>query len=127
MKEIFVSIVVWINRNNEVHLQTRNEEGLLNNFLEFPGGKIEKGELPIDAARREFIEETNYPLTESATLLHFKDYCYTYPDRKVKLHVFILKDDILEKQCNEWYPLEFSPRILKANEEIFNDLRTSQI
>ena len=47
--------VVIINEQNEV-LLVRNWAGTP--FLELPGGGIEHGEQPIDAARRELYEET---------------------------------------------------------------------
>lgn len=37
--------------------------------LNLPGGKIEEGESPTQAAEREFVEETGYLLVSSLTLL----------------------------------------------------------
>ena len=94
MKVLNVAIVVWINSKDKIYLQTRCEKGSLNGFLEFPGGKIEQGEDSMDAARREFCEETPFILSDAAILTLFNTYNYTYPDRKVSLNVYTLNDGV---------------------------------
>lgn len=122
MKTIEVALVIWLSKNNSFYLQTRSENGPLDQMLEFPGGKLEPNESPKEAAVREFEEETQFQLTPSHTLQPFKIYSYSYPDRTVKLHTFILRDEELEFKNKTWYKIKYSNDILAANEEIINDL-----
>lgn len=47
--------LVW--REGRVLIQRRPDEGLLGGLWEFPGGKVEPGETPAEAVRRELREE----------------------------------------------------------------------
>ena len=92
MKVTLVSIVIPVLLGPEgFHLwgQTRQEEGLLDGTWEFPGGKIEAGELPVEAAVRELAEEVGLKVG-SESLVNFKTYPYSYPDRRVVLHAHLL-------------------------------------
>lgn len=63
----------------------RPEEGLLGGLWEFPGGKVEAGETPADAARREVWEEHGLKvevLDEVATIQH------AYSHFRITLHLF---------------------------------------
>ncbi len=122
MKRVRVAIVIWLNSENKMFLQTRNEDGPLNGYLEFPGGKIEEGETPLEAAKREFLEETPFILSTKAEFTHLKSYQYDYSDRKVEIFTYVLRDTGAEEQCLEWYPPVFSDRILEANKIIIEDL-----
>ena len=54
--------------------------------FEFPGGKIEEGESPQMALRRELIEEMNYEINvgrEITTVVH------TYPNFEISLTAFL--------------------------------------
>lgn len=76
-------------RGREVLLRPRAERGPLAGAWEFPGGKIEPGEEPLQAAIRELREETG--LTGGrweALCVH----AYDYPDRRVRLHAFVVRD-----------------------------------
>lgn len=65
MKKKYTGVVV--KHDNKVLLCKRNNQGSLPGEWSIPGGKLEKGETPIDGAAREFYEETaikvNNPLT----------------------------------------------------------------
>lgn len=57
-------------------------------FIGFPGGQIEKGEKPIDCARREFLEETGY----SANKMEFWFSVRPYAKIDNTLFLFIAKE-----------------------------------
>jgi 8-oxo-dGTP diphosphatase len=71
-------------------LVTRRAEGLhLAGYWEFPGGKVEAGEEPAAAARRELEEETGLVARELVSLSIF---VHEYTDRPIRFHVFIARD-----------------------------------
>lgn len=53
--------------------------------LEFPGGKLEAGEDPSEALRREFLEELDTVVIEARPLLRFE---HAYPGCRVRLYVY---------------------------------------
>ena len=56
---------------------------------EFPGGKVEPGEQPEAAARRELEEETGLLANGLEPLLVV---LHEYPERSVRLHVFLARE-----------------------------------
>jgi A/G-specific adenine glycosylase len=77
--------VVALRRGDRWLVQRRPPTGLLGGLWEFPGGKIEPGESPDVAARRELREETGAaagPLAPVAVVRH------GYSHFTVELHVF---------------------------------------
>ena len=68
----------------------KKEEGSLNDFWEFPGGKVESDETPIEAASREFEEEVG---VECPKIEEFKVTTHSYTDRNVLLNVFYICHD----------------------------------
>jgi 8-oxo-dGTP diphosphatase len=63
--------------------------GHLEGHWEFPGGKIRPRESAVDAARREMLEETGL-WVEDGELEPLTSFQFDYPDRKVRLHFFLL-------------------------------------
>ena len=77
--------IVAVRRNGRWLVQRRRPHGLLGGLWEFPGGQIEAGEAPIEAARRELREETGLraPLLVGAGLVR-----HEYSHFRVRLHLF---------------------------------------
>jgi len=83
-EQVAVVAAVIENTSGEIFLQQRTHAWQeIDLKWEFPGGKIEFGEDPIDAIRREAAEETNFRI-EVLRLLP-KVYSNLYEDRKVQV------------------------------------------
>lgn len=123
--ELLVSIGViykWIEGKPHVFMQFRDEDGALKGKLEFPGGKIEAKELPLDACIREIKEETKAIVTKENSY-QFQIKKHTYTHRKVRLFVYLFKD-----KCNlkDWYNVldykSYIDKLPEANLDIFENL-----
>jgi len=77
--------VAVIERRGRVLVARRAPGAHLAGAWEFPGGKIERGETPEAAARREAREETGLVVTTAEALVVIE---HEYPDRRVRLHFF---------------------------------------
>jgi len=76
-------------RDGLVLVARRADDQHLGGAWEFPGGKIEEGEEPADAALRELREEAGLTAAVAAPLLVF---VHDYPDRRLRFHAFVVTD-----------------------------------
>lgn len=97
-------------------------------YLEFPGGKIEAGEMPAPALVRELDEELGIFVDESCLhpLIRFE---YDYPEFRARLHVYRLRSWNGEPTGREGQRLSwqrpadlFAAPMLPANRPILNAL-----
>ncbi len=125
-----VSVAIFLKKNSndyEVLMQLRRDNNQeLNNKWEFPGGKIENNESPIEAIKREILEELGVDI-ELGEMKLFKIYKHHYQDRAVLLYVFVILKDI-DTNNGKWHKIghknliEFKDKVPKVNEEILKDL-----
>ena len=122
MKRIEVAVGVLFNSQGQVLIGQRTVKDRYYQKWEFPGGKLEAGELPQDALVREFSEEVGIEISSSEDFMVLE---HDYPDRHVKLYVQLIKDYVgdvwaMEGQALKWVQLEELADIdfLKGNQKI---------
>ncbi|MFC1890995.1 NUDIX hydrolase [Thermodesulfobacteriota bacterium] len=92
--------IIPITPQNEVLLVRQFRHGIKEITLEIPGGIVEKGDVPIDTARKELSEETGYRAAKMMLLgaVHpnpafLNNRCYTFLARDIYLEGEQKQDD----------------------------------
>lgn len=80
-----VAVGVVTDGDGRVLVGQRASDAVQGGLWEFPGGKVEVGELPFDALRRELEEETGIHVSEARPLIRIR---HQYTDYAVDLHVW---------------------------------------
>lgn len=124
MKTIKVVAALMV-ENNKVLIAAR-KKGEFEGLWEFPGGKIEEGETPEDALKREIMEEMEIKIDVNSYLMTRE---YDYPNFHLSMKCFIctpLSDHIhLNDHLGyKWIEIKKDSSInwVPADEEIFNQL-----
>lgn len=114
---------------NQVLVGWREARQHQGNKYEFPGGKVEKGELPVEACRREVMEEVGIDIER----WHASDFIsHEYEDIIVNLHIFhasLQPAQLAEiKQPWRWYCREELGQLNfpKANQSMIQKLQWPQ-
>lgn len=98
LKQIAVAVAIIQNGNGKILITQRSLNTTHPGMWEFPGGKIENQETPLQALCRESLEEVGIEIIEAqkiATISH------NYPDKSVILHVYIVKNYQGIASCRE--------------------------
>ena len=98
MKQIFVVAAIIENKGKILCTQRGKDKHDYTSYKwEFPGGKIEQGESPQDALKRELIEELNMDINIQS---HFCDIKYKYPDFTLNMSCYLCNVDNLQFELN---------------------------
>ncbi len=113
-KNLTVSIAIFLKdvgaTDFKIWTQVRLEQGALYGKLEFPGGKIEAGETPEIACRREVHEEVGVLLSEQEKLVLFKYQDYSVEHKNICLFVFISKFQDLPDSAGQWLTISYKEK-----------------
>jgi 8-oxo-dGTP diphosphatase len=101
---ILVSAGVLRDASGRVLIARRPDGKHAGGFWEFPGGKIQSGESPLQALCRELAEEIGIQVSAASLLMTFR---HSYPERVVELHVFEVSHYSGDAQGLEGQPLRW--------------------
>ena len=101
---IHVAAGVITDSNGNVLLARRLPGTHLAGQWEFPGGKLETGEKPIDGLHRELCEELAIDVQVARPLINFE---HRYPDKHVKLDVWRVSQYAGEPRAVEGHELDW--------------------
>jgi 8-oxo-dGTP diphosphatase len=109
MKSIHVVAGIIYNQQRDQILIARRPDHLhMGGFWEFPGGKIDDGELPQEALARELQEELSIYFSSAEC---YQQVNHTYPDKKVLIEFWSVFDISGQAKGNEgqqiaWVPVQ---------------------
>lgn len=81
-----VGAVIYDAASKKFLVTMRDRNRMRGGLWEFPGGKIDEGESPEEALKREILEELN---CEVAVGNQIEDYTYSYPELTVRLITYL--------------------------------------
>ncbi|RKG41807.1 MULTISPECIES: NUDIX domain-containing protein [Acinetobacter] len=126
---LHIAIAILLHQD-QVLVGWRDAQQHQGNKNEFPGGKVEEGESPVEACSREVLEEVGINLSEWH---HFDFIRHEYDDVIVNLHIFhgVVPSSMLEsiREPWQWYRRDelLDLNFPKANKAMLKRLYWQQI
>ena len=122
-----VRVVAAIIVDNGKYFATQRGYGEWKGYWEFPGGKIEPGEKPEEAIRREIREELEAEIAVNAKLLTVE---YDYPSFHLSMDCFLAEKrgdrmKLLEHEDAKWLSVDELDNVewLPADKIIISELK----
>lgn len=97
VKVVNVAVGV-VEKQGKVLLAFRDASKHQGNRYEFAGGKVEEGETPLMALKRELQEELAIDVKQAVRLMQIT---HDYGDKQVVLHVFLIKQFVVKQPLGE--------------------------
>jgi len=126
-----LNVVAAIIHKGDKYFITQRGYGEFKGWWEFPGGKIENGELPEQAVHREISEELNIDISIER---HITTIDYDYPDFHLHMYCFLCtilngEPTLIEANDARWVTKEELPSVnwLPADLIVIKMLQTSQL
>jgi len=114
MALVHVAVGVILDADRNVLITRRAEHAHQGGLWEFPGGKVETGEMPLSALMRELHEELGIVIGRTSALLEVH---HDYGDKTVLLDVHVVWDFSGEARGLEAQPLAWvTPQDLASYE-----------
>ncbi|WP_158781827.1 8-oxo-dGTP diphosphatase MutT [Pantoea sp. BAV 3049] len=89
MKHLQVAVGIIRDQHQNIFLARRSAQSHMGDLWEFPGGKIEPGETPEQALKRELYEETGIEVTSAVA---FDQSEHADSQLRVTLHFYIVEN-----------------------------------
>ncbi|TCV99162.1 8-oxo-dGTP diphosphatase MutT [Biostraticola tofi] len=102
-----VAVGIIRNPQHEIFIAQRPEKAHMGGFWEFPGGKVEDGETPLQALTRELHEEAGIDVGQ-ATLLSTGQ--HNFGDRQMAFYFYLVEQWKGEPCGNEGQPVRWCPQ-----------------
>lgn len=104
MKTIDISVAIIKNVQDHFLITLRADESHQGGKWEFPGGKVEKGEVPEQAMCRELFEEVGLIPTQYRL---FEKLFFDYGDKQLNLYFYLVEGFTGEARGKEGQPLKW--------------------
>ncbi|MCG8434762.1 MAG: Nudix family hydrolase [Gammaproteobacteria bacterium] len=124
---VHVVAAILTDAHGRVLVNKRPADKTLAGYWEFPGGKLERGESPVDGLRRELREELDIEVVEAHPFIQIS---HDYPDKKVFLDVWRVRNfmgsiSAMEAQEIAWLTVSdlSNVQLLEADFPILKALR----
>jgi mutator protein MutT len=111
----------------EVWVQIRTDDGPFHGLLEFPGGGVEPGEIPLEAVVREVEEEVGIQINPQDAKF-MGTYTNELPTKTILLYVFLYPDQASLVDKGQWLQIDetlsskYRGKIPAPNHRIIDDL-----
>ncbi|OCG60981.1 MULTISPECIES: 8-oxo-dGTP diphosphatase MutT [unclassified Gilliamella] len=88
-KHTEIAVGIIRSQNCQIFITQRGEDSHLAGFWEFPGGKIEAGEIPYQTLQREIAEEVDIHIRQAQFL---KTVEHSYDDRDITIYAYLVEE-----------------------------------